>query len=99
VHGLCQTYHRLMNRFGPPDGLLGDEAQVEAHLVYLEIVLILTRDRCSVCVERTIGSKIVLDALEGTHRSRASHGISFRCVWTWCLCWCKIGAQFAQNVP
>jgi hypothetical protein len=28
----------------------------------LEIVLTLTQDRCSVCVERTIGSKIVLDA-------------------------------------
>jgi hypothetical protein len=47
-----------------PMVLLGDEAQVEAHLVYLEIVLILTR----VCAERTIGSEIVLDTLEGTHR-------------------------------
>jgi hypothetical protein len=31
-------------------------------LVCLEIVLTLTQDRCSVCVERTIGSKIILDA-------------------------------------
>jgi hypothetical protein len=31
-------------------------------LVYLEIVLILTQDRCTVCVEHTIGSKFVLDA-------------------------------------
>ena len=30
--------------------------------VCLEIVLILTQDRCMVCVERTIGSKIILDA-------------------------------------
>ena len=30
--------------------------------VRLEIVLILTQDRCTVCVERTIGSKIILDA-------------------------------------
>jgi hypothetical protein len=32
-------------------------------LVCLEIVVILTQDRCMVCAERTIGSKIVLDAL------------------------------------
>ena len=38
---------------------LGDEAQVEACLVHLEIVLILTQDSCTVCVERDIGSKIV----------------------------------------
>ena len=31
-------------------------------LVRLEIVLILTQDRCTVCVERIIGSKIILDA-------------------------------------
>ena len=36
---------------------LGDDAQVEARLVCLEIVLILTQDRCMVCAERTIGSK------------------------------------------
>jgi len=32
----------------------------------LEIVLILTQDRCTVCAEHTIGSKIVLDAPDGT---------------------------------
>ena len=37
-----------------PDGTLGDDAQVKAFL-HLEIVLILTHDRCTVCVERTIG--------------------------------------------
>jgi hypothetical protein len=37
-------------------------------LVCLEIALILTQDRCTVCVERTIGSKIVLDAPNGTPR-------------------------------
>jgi hypothetical protein len=31
-------------------------------LVCLEIVLILTQDRCTVCAERTIGSEIVLHA-------------------------------------
>jgi hypothetical protein len=37
--------------------LLGDEAQVEAHMVRLEIVLILMQDRCMICIEHTIGSK------------------------------------------
>jgi hypothetical protein len=36
--------------------------------VYLEIVLILLQDRCTVCAEHSIGSKIVLDAPEGTPR-------------------------------
>jgi hypothetical protein len=30
--------------------------------VYLEIVLILTQDRCTVCTNCTIGSEIILDA-------------------------------------
>jgi hypothetical protein len=47
--------------------LLGDEAQVEARS-NLEIVLILTQDRCMVCAECTIGSAIVLDAPDGTPR-------------------------------
>jgi hypothetical protein len=34
--------------------LLVDEAHVDACLVHLEIVLILTQDRCTVCTERTI---------------------------------------------
>ena len=47
---------------------LGDEAQVEARFGPSDIVLILTQDRCSVCVEHTIGSEIILDALDGTPR-------------------------------
>ena len=35
-------------------------------LVYLEIVLNFTQDKCTVCAERTIGSTIVLDAPDGT---------------------------------
>jgi hypothetical protein len=35
-------------------------------LVYLEIVLILTQDRCTVCAQHTIGSEIVLDASDET---------------------------------
>jgi hypothetical protein len=41
---------------------------VEALLVYLEIVLILMQDKCTVCFVRTIGSKIVVDAPDGTPR-------------------------------
>jgi hypothetical protein len=37
-------------------------------LVHLEIVLILMQDRCMVCVERYIGSEIVLDAPDGIPR-------------------------------
>jgi hypothetical protein len=36
--------------------------------VCLEIVLILTQDRCTVCAERTIGSEILLDAPDGIPR-------------------------------
>ena len=35
-------------------------------LVHLEIVLILMQDRCMVCAECTIGSKIILNATDGT---------------------------------
>jgi hypothetical protein len=34
----------------------------------LEIVLIMVQDRCTICVEHTIGSKIVFDAPERTPR-------------------------------
>jgi hypothetical protein len=37
-------------------------------LVCLEIVLILTQDRCMVCVKCTTGSENVLDTPDGTHR-------------------------------
>jgi hypothetical protein len=46
--------------------LLGDEAQVKLDSVYLEIVLILTQNACTVCVERTTGAEIILDAPDGT---------------------------------
>jgi hypothetical protein len=41
-------------------------------LVRLEIVVILTQDRCMVCAERTIGLEIILDAPDGTRRCRGS---------------------------
>ena len=37
-------------------------------LVYFEIVLILTQDRCTVCAKRTKGSEIILDTPDGTPR-------------------------------
>jgi hypothetical protein len=43
-------------------------------LVHLEIVLILTQDRCTVYAESSIGSEIVLDALDGTPRWHGSFG-------------------------
>jgi hypothetical protein len=36
--------------------------------VCLEIVLILTQDRCTVSAERSIGLEIILDAPDGTPR-------------------------------
>ena len=47
---------------------LGDEALVESYFGLLEIVLILTQDRSTVCVVRTVGSEIILDAPNGTPR-------------------------------
>jgi hypothetical protein len=61
-------------------GLLGDEAQVEARFGPLEIVLLLMHDWCTVCVKRTVGLEIVLEAPDGTPSSRESYGISFRSV-------------------
>jgi hypothetical protein len=57
--------------------LLGDEDQVVLISVCLEIVLILTQDRCMICAERTIGIEIVLDAPDGTPNWRGSCEISF----------------------
>ena len=48
--------------------LLGDVGHVESHSVRLEMVLVLVQDWCTVCAERTIGSEIVLGALDGTPR-------------------------------
>jgi hypothetical protein len=45
--------------------------------VHLEIVLILTQDRCTFCTKRTIGLEIVLDTPDGTPRWRGSCGICF----------------------
>jgi hypothetical protein len=48
--------------------LLGDEAQAKARFGRLGIVLVLTQDRCTVCAEQTIGSKIILHTPDKTPR-------------------------------
>jgi hypothetical protein len=48
--------------------LLGVEAEVEAHFGLFGDNANLTQDRCTVCAEHTIGSKIISDTLDGTAR-------------------------------
>ena len=47
-----------------PMVLLGDEAQVEARFGPFGESANLDADRCTICVESTIGMEIVLDATE-----------------------------------
>ena len=47
---------------------LGDELKLKLISVGLEIVVILMKDRCTVCIECTIDSEIVWDAPDGTPR-------------------------------
>jgi hypothetical protein len=69
VHGLRQMYLRLRNPFGQTQWYsLVTRLNWKLVLVHLEIVPILTQDRCMVYVELTIGSEIVLDAPDETHR-------------------------------
>ena len=46
--------------------LLGDVFKWRLILVYLEIVLTSTEDRCMVCAKCIIGSKIIFDSPDGT---------------------------------
>ena len=64
--------------------LLGDEAHVEARFGPFGDSANLDIDHCTVSAERTIGSKIILDALDGTPTRRGSCRTSFRSVWRWC---------------
>jgi hypothetical protein len=48
--------------------LLGDEAQVEAQFSPFEYITSLMQDTCTVCVECTTASDIILDAPGGTPR-------------------------------
>jgi hypothetical protein len=67
VHGLHRTYHRHRNRFGRTrwDSLV-TWLKWKLGSVHLGIVLLLMHDWCTVCVKRTVGSEIVLEAPDGT---------------------------------
>ena len=69
VHSMRLTYHRLRNHFGRTRWFFKvTRLKWKLDSVYLEIVLILTQDKCTVCSKRTVGSDIVLDAPDGTPR-------------------------------
>jgi hypothetical protein len=69
VHDLRQTYYRLRNHFGHTRwNSLVTRLKCKLDSVRLEIVLILTQDRCTVCAEYTTGSEIILDEPIGTPR-------------------------------
>ena len=51
-----------------PVELLGDYVMWNLVSIRSEIVLVLEQDRGTVCAEFTIGSKIILDAPDGTPR-------------------------------
>jgi hypothetical protein len=69
VIGLRRTYHRVRNHFRCTQWY-SEVMRLKQKLIsaFLEIVLILTQDTCTVCTEHTIGSKIVLDELNETPR-------------------------------
>jgi hypothetical protein len=68
-NGLRQTYHMLRNHFGRTQWYFEVmRTKWKLNLVDLEIVLVLTQDRCTVCVERIIGLEIILDAPDVTPR-------------------------------
>ena len=65
--GLRRTVHRLENHFLHIQRYpLVMWVKWKLVLVCLEIVLIKAQDRCMVCIERTIGSEIILDTPDGT---------------------------------
>jgi hypothetical protein len=69
VNGLRQTYCRVRNCLGHSQWYSKlMRLKWMLVLVCLEIVLILTQDRCTVCAECTIGLEIILDTPYGTPR-------------------------------
>jgi hypothetical protein len=57
--------------------LIGEWVVWNLVLVHLEIVLVLGQYRCTVCARRTIGSKTIFGARNGTPRLQGSRGSSF----------------------
>jgi hypothetical protein len=69
VHGLCQMYHRLGNCFGRTRWYsFVMRLKWKLVLIRLEIVLILTQDKCTVCAKSTMGSETILDIPNDTPR-------------------------------
>ena len=74
----------------------------------LEIVLILTQDRCTICAKRTIDLEIILDAPEGTPGD-VGHVKSYLVrleivlvsVQDWCMSCakCTIGSKIILDAP
>jgi hypothetical protein len=64
-----RTYDRHRNRFGHTrwDSKV-TRLKWKLSSVRLETVLLLMYDSCTVCIERTIGSEIELEAPDGTPR-------------------------------
>jgi hypothetical protein len=58
--------------------LLGEWVMWNLVSVHLETMSVSLQYRCTICAERTKGSKIVLDAPDGTPRGRGSSGSSFK---------------------
>ena len=67
VYGLCQTYNRLRNHFGCTQWN-SSVTWVIWNLVSvcLVIALLFVQDRSTVFAKHVIGSKIILDAPDGT---------------------------------
>jgi hypothetical protein len=58
--------YALKSFLAHPIDLLGDVGQGKACLGLLEIVLISAQERCTICIELTIDSEIILDTPNGT---------------------------------
>jgi hypothetical protein len=67
-----------------PIELLVTKVKWKLASVYLEMVLISTPNRCTVCAKYAIGSEIILGTYDGTPRQRWSSGSSIRSVWRLC---------------
>jgi uncharacterized membrane protein len=69
VIGMRRTYHRVRNRFRCTHWYSKVMMlKQKLILVCLEIVLILSQVRCTVCTEHTIGLEIILDTPDETPR-------------------------------
>jgi hypothetical protein len=79
---LRRMYHRLINGFGRTRwNSLVMWVMWSLISVHLDTELVSVQHRCMVCAKHTIGSKIILDAPDGTTRPRVSSRSLFRSVW------------------